>query len=104
VDEAFGTHSVPLGQIRVPIEIWHGEDDRLVSPQASRILAGALPGATTHFVPREGHLLLAGNYAKDALQSALPADAAPLRRQRPRRPGTPQLRPRYGGRVTASSR
>jgi pimeloyl-ACP methyl ester carboxylesterase len=62
---------VPLGQIQVPIEIWHGEDDRLVSPQASRILAAALPGATTHFVPGEGHLLLAGIHAKDALQSAL---------------------------------
>jgi pimeloyl-ACP methyl ester carboxylesterase len=62
---------VPLGQIRVPIEIWHGEDDRLVSSQASRILAGALSGATTHFVPGQGHLLLAGTHAKDALQSAL---------------------------------
>jgi len=62
---------VPTGQIRVPIEIWHGEDDRLVSPQASRILAAALPGASTHFVPGEGHLLLAGNHAKAALQSAL---------------------------------
>jgi len=62
---------VPTGQIRVPIEIWHGEDDRLVSPQASRILAAALPGAITHFVPGEGHLLLAGNHAKAALQSAL---------------------------------
>jgi pimeloyl-ACP methyl ester carboxylesterase len=62
---------VPLGQIRVPIEIWHGEDDRLVSPRASRILAAALPGATTHFVPGEGHLLMAGNHARNALQSAL---------------------------------
>ncbi len=62
---------MPLGQIRVPIQIWHGQDDRLVSPQASRILAGAVPGANTHFVPGEGHLLLAGNHAKDALQSAL---------------------------------
>ena len=25
---------VPLGQIQVPLAIWHGEDDRLVSPQA----------------------------------------------------------------------
>jgi pimeloyl-ACP methyl ester carboxylesterase len=62
---------VPLGQIRVPIEIWHGEDDRLVSPQASRILAAALPDASTHFLPGEGHLLMAGHHAKDALQSAL---------------------------------
>jgi pimeloyl-ACP methyl ester carboxylesterase len=62
---------VPLDQIRVPIVIWHGEDDRLVPAQASRILAAAVPGAATHFVPGEGHLLMAGNRAKDALQSAL---------------------------------
>ena len=62
---------VPLDQIQVPVEIWHGEDDRLVSPQQGRILAAALPGAVTHFVPGEGHLLLAGNHAKAALQSAL---------------------------------
>ena len=62
---------VPLGQIRVPVEIWHGQDDRLVSPQQSRILAAALPGATTHFVPGQGHLLLAGDHAKAALRSAL---------------------------------
>ncbi len=63
--------AVPLGQITVPIEIWHGEDDRLVSPQQSRILASAIPGATTHFVPGQGHLLLAGDHAKAALRSAL---------------------------------
>jgi pimeloyl-ACP methyl ester carboxylesterase len=62
---------VPLGQIRVPIQIWHGQDDRLVSPQQSRILAAALPDATTHFVPGQGHLMLAGDHAKDALRSAL---------------------------------
>jgi pimeloyl-ACP methyl ester carboxylesterase len=62
---------VPLGQIQVPVEIWHGEDDRLVSPQQSRILAAALPGATTHLVAGQGHLLLAGGHAKAALQSAL---------------------------------
>jgi fermentation-respiration switch protein FrsA (DUF1100 family) len=54
----------------LPIEIWHGEDDRLVSPQQSRILAAAVPGAT-HFVAGQGHLLLAGDHAKAALQSAL---------------------------------
>ncbi len=62
---------VPLSQIRVPIEVWHGDDDRLVSPQASRILASVLPDATTHFVPEEGHLLDASDHAKDVLQSVL---------------------------------
>jgi pimeloyl-ACP methyl ester carboxylesterase len=63
--------AVPLGQIRVPIHIWHGQDDRLVSPQQSQIRAAAFPGATTHFVPGQGHLLLAGDHAQDALQSAI---------------------------------
>lgn len=62
---------VPLGQIQVPVEIWHGQDDRLVSPQSSRILAAAIPGATTHFVPGQGHFLLAGHHATAALRSAL---------------------------------
>jgi pimeloyl-ACP methyl ester carboxylesterase len=62
---------VPLGQIRVPIEIWHGDDDRIVSPQASRILVGALPNAATHFVPRAGHLLDASDHLKDILHSVL---------------------------------
>ncbi len=64
---------VPLSQIRVPMEIWHGEDDRLVSPQASRILASVLPDATTHFVPGAGHLLDASDHVKDVLHSVLSA-------------------------------
>lgn len=62
---------VPLSQIRVPIEVWHGEDDRLVSPQASRILASILPDTTTHFVPGAGHLLDASDHVKNVLQSVL---------------------------------
>jgi pimeloyl-ACP methyl ester carboxylesterase len=62
---------VPLDKIQVPIEIWCGDDDRVVSPQASRILADALPQANTHFVPGEGHFLMASTHAKDILQSAL---------------------------------
>lgn len=62
---------VPLAQIEVPIEIWHGEDDRVVSPQASRILASVLPAATTHFVPRAGHLIDASGHATDILHSVL---------------------------------
>jgi pimeloyl-ACP methyl ester carboxylesterase len=62
--------NVPLDQIQVSIQIWHGEDDRLVSPQASRILANALPRATTHFVPEAGHLMIAA-HTSDILQSVL---------------------------------
>ncbi len=66
---------VPLGQIRVPIEIWHGDDDRLVSAQASRILADVIPDATTHFVPGAGHFLDASDHVKDVLHSVLSGSA-----------------------------
>ena len=62
--------NVPLDQIQVPIQIWHGEDDRLVPPQASRILADALPHATTHFVPEAGHFMIA-DHVDNILQSIL---------------------------------
>jgi hypothetical protein len=38
-----------LHGMTVPIDIWHGEDDRLVSADASRILAKAITPTTTHF-------------------------------------------------------
>jgi pimeloyl-ACP methyl ester carboxylesterase len=48
---------VPLEKIQVPVEIWHGDDDRLVSPEQSRILARYLPLAETHFMKRAGQVL-----------------------------------------------
>jgi pimeloyl-ACP methyl ester carboxylesterase len=62
---------VPLNLIQVPIEIWHGEDDRVVSPQQSRILAGTLSRVTEHYVPREGHFSLFANHAEEILQLVL---------------------------------
>lgn len=61
---------VPLDQIEGPVEIWHGEDDRLVSPQAGRILARAIPHARTHFLPGAGHLMFA-SHTSDILCSSL---------------------------------
>ena len=62
---------VPLERIEVPIEIWHGEDDRVVSPEQSCILARTLPLATGHFVPREGHFSLFARHAEQIMQSLL---------------------------------
>jgi pimeloyl-ACP methyl ester carboxylesterase len=53
----------------MPIEIWHGEDDRVVSPQQSRILAGTLKHARVHFVPGEGHFSLFASHAEAILQA-----------------------------------
>lgn len=62
---------VPLNEIRVPIHIWHGADDHVAPPVESRILAQAMPTATTHFVPGEEHLSLGVNRVDDILKSTL---------------------------------
>lgn len=62
---------VPLGEIEVPVDIWYGDDDRLVSPEQSRILAEHLPKVTTHPVSGQGHLLLFTDHARDILQSVI---------------------------------
>ena len=62
---------VPLERIEVPIEIWHGEDDRVVSPEQSRILARTLPHVTGHLVPGEGHFSLFAKHAEEVMRSLL---------------------------------
>jgi len=60
---------VPFESIEVPIEIWHGEDDLVVSPQQARILARALPHVTEHHVPGEGHFSLFARHAEELMDS-----------------------------------
>lgn len=64
----------PLDEVRVPVEIWQGGDDMLERPERARILAAALPHATLHVVPGEGHLSMGENQIKEALRSALATD------------------------------
>lgn len=65
---------VPLAEITVPVDIWHGLDDQFVPPEQGRILASAMPHVTTHFLPDEGHLsMVAGKHLGAALASAVPS-------------------------------
>ena len=68
---------VPLERIGVPMEIWHGEDDRVVSPEQSRILVRTLPLVTQHLVPGEGHFSLFARHAGEIMQSLSAASATP---------------------------
>lgn len=52
-----------LKEVTFPIELWHGEADRLLPPQMGRRQGEALPNATTCFVPGEGHFSLPINCA-----------------------------------------
>ena len=46
-----------LQEIRMPVNIWHGEDDKLLSIEQARIQAKAIPDARVKFYPNEGHTL-----------------------------------------------
>jgi pimeloyl-ACP methyl ester carboxylesterase len=60
---------VPLDRIEVPVELWHGEDDRVVSPDQARVLARILPLVTEHYVPGEGHFSLSARHARPIMNS-----------------------------------
>jgi pimeloyl-ACP methyl ester carboxylesterase len=44
-----------LADIRVPVTVWHGEQDRFVPIAHGRWLAAHIPGATARLLPGEGH-------------------------------------------------
>ncbi|MGK5169075.1 alpha/beta fold hydrolase [Geodermatophilus sp. CPCC 205761] len=59
---------VDLRQIRVPVDVWFGEEDTIVAPAQGRLLAAATPGANVCSVPGEGHLSLRVRRMVDVLQ------------------------------------
>ncbi|MCY1139866.1 alpha/beta hydrolase [Actinoplanes sp. Pm04-4] len=52
----------PLTDIRVPVAIWQGDQDRMVPPAHGHWLAHHVPGAEVHLNPDEGHLSLIANF------------------------------------------
>ncbi len=49
-----------LHDIRVPVKIWHGRQDRMVPVQHGEWLAANVPGAEAEISDRDGHLTLVG--------------------------------------------
>lgn len=47
-----------LGEIEVPVRLWHGEADGIVPVGMGRYLAEALPGCRAEFIPGGGHYLV----------------------------------------------
>lgn len=47
-----------LGDIQVPVKIWHGREDRFVPVQHGQWLAANVPGAEADISDRDGHLSL----------------------------------------------
>lgn len=48
----------PLTDIRVPVQLWHGDQDAVIPLRHSAYLASVIPSATLHVCPGEAHLLL----------------------------------------------
>jgi pimeloyl-ACP methyl ester carboxylesterase len=67
---------IPLEQIRVPVTIWCGDDDRIVDPRQSQFLAAAIPSAHARAVEGAGHFLLA-DHATQVLISAVEGEPLP---------------------------
>lgn len=65
----------PIDAIRVPVELWHGDDDEVIPVQHGRYLAEHIPRATLHECPGEGHLVLWNH-----LDEVLAAGSAPNER------------------------
>lgn len=47
-----------LSDLKVPVEIWHGEQDQTIGIEAMRSFSNWLPNTVTHFLEGEGHWLL----------------------------------------------
>ena len=51
-----------LGDIQVPVHVWHGDADRNVAVENGRYQARTIPGAVLHEVRAEGHWLLHNHF------------------------------------------
>jgi pimeloyl-ACP methyl ester carboxylesterase len=51
-----------LEEIKMPVDIWHGEDDKIASIGQARLLAKAIPNARAKFYPNQGHTLFVNRF------------------------------------------
>jgi pimeloyl-ACP methyl ester carboxylesterase len=59
-----------LGQVGVPVSVWHGRQDRLVPATHALRMAAALPACSTHLEPRGGHFFFK-HRAAEIIESVL---------------------------------
>jgi len=69
-----------LEDIRVPVQLWHGDEDRVIPLHHGRYLASVIPGATLRICPGEAHMLM-WNHLGEILMAAagMPPQAARTR-------------------------
>jgi len=61
-------------QIRVPVQLWHGERDRTVPATMGRHHVRLIPGCSARFLPNEGHFSLIVHHMRDITSALLAGD------------------------------
>jgi pimeloyl-ACP methyl ester carboxylesterase len=59
-----------LEDIRVPVHLWHGDEDRVIPLHHGRYLASVIPGATLRICPGEAHMLMWNHLAEILMEAA----------------------------------
>lgn len=67
----FGEWGFDLGEVRVPVTIWQGGEDRIIPVAHARWLADHVPGARLRLLPDEGHLSLLSHHFGDILDELI---------------------------------
>jgi pimeloyl-ACP methyl ester carboxylesterase len=57
----------PLEEVRVPIRLWHGKQDRAFSFRVVEEVAGRLPDCTARYIDNEGHYSLPIRHMREIL-------------------------------------
>lgn len=65
-----------LRAITTPVQLWYGDQDRVIPPTHSRYLASVIPSALLVACPGEGHLLL-WRHLGEIMQAAMSARRSP---------------------------
>jgi hypothetical protein len=75
VADDYSSYLKPWGfdprEVKVPIVIWQGGQDKNVPPQHGKWLAEHIAGSTLNLIEDESHVGLYINYEKEAMQSAI---------------------------------
>jgi pimeloyl-ACP methyl ester carboxylesterase len=71
-----------LNDIKVPVQLWHGDEDAVIPLHHSRYLASVIPGATLRICPGEGHMLM-WNHLEEILVAAAGVPPRTTRRRVP---------------------
>jgi pimeloyl-ACP methyl ester carboxylesterase len=61
-----------IAEVRAPVRLWHGEEDRVVSPSVGRFLDSALPTCRATYLEHQGHYSPVNEHADLIIASLTP--------------------------------